>query len=59
MEYIIGFMFCLCLVLIYDKFKPSKLTKVSKEEQEKEREIQEHYAKIMNYDVSQAYGGKK
>lgn len=60
MEFITGALLTAVVWLVYDKFKarPTK-DSTSKTEEQKEKDIQEHYEKLMNYNVEQAYGGKR
>lgn len=59
---IIGLLIALCIVLLYDKFKP-KIKEVdtpkTAEELRKEEEIKDHYDNLMNYTSDKAYGGGK
>lgn len=60
MEFITGALLTAVVWLVYDKFKARPIkNETTKLEEQKEKEIQEHYEKLMNYDVAQAYGGKK
>lgn len=59
---IIGLLVSLCIVLLYDKFKPKiKELEILKtaEEIKKEEEIKDHYDNLMNYTSEKAYSGGK
>jgi len=60
MEFVLGIMTCLCGLLLYDKFKSKKTEAetLSEEETKKQKEIEDHYNNILNYNQSKAYGGK-
>ena len=54
---IIGILITIVGVLLYDKFKPRKIEKLSEEEERKKKEMNEHYDNMLNYNATKAYGG--
>jgi len=60
--FVIGLLLALCVYLVYDKFKPNVIESIedtrTDEEKRKEKEYEEHYNNMMNYNAEKAYGGK-
>jgi hypothetical protein len=54
---LIGLLVAVIGVLLYDKFKPIQVSGLTKEQEKKAREQNEHYNNMLNYNASQAYGG--
>lgn len=55
---IIGILIAVVVVLLYDKYKHKvKPIKLSEEEERKNREKNEHYDNMLNYNATKAYGG--
>jgi hypothetical protein len=62
MDFIIGGLVVICLLLLYDKFKVKKapeLPQATKEELERQKENEEHFAKMWDYNPKKALGGNK
>lgn len=61
MEFALGFFICLSVVLVIDRFrKPNQEeVKATEEELKKQKEVEEHYQNMINYDYKQALGGDK
>lgn len=57
---IIGVLISIVCFLLYDKFmhKPEAI-ELSEEEERKSKEKNEHFENMLNYNVTQAYGGGK
>ena len=62
MEFITGVLLSACICMAYlliKKPKPLEQPQESEEERIKRQELEEHISKMMNYDITQAYGGHK
>jgi len=61
MEFALGFFICLSVVLVIDRFRKPKQeeVKATEEELKKQKEVEEHYQNMINYDYKQALGGDK
>jgi len=58
MEFITGLLAGVCLLLaymVYKKPKQSEVAQVDEREKEREKELNEHFDALMNYDVATAY----
>jgi hypothetical protein len=58
MEFITGLLAGVCLLLaymVYKKPKQSEVEQVDEREKEREKELNEHFDALMNYDVATAY----
>ena len=57
MEFLIGSLLTIVVLLLYDKYKQHKKIKHSEDERQKEREreLQEHFNELMNYTPEKAY----
>lgn len=58
MEFITGLLAGVCLLLaymVYKKPKHTEVEQVDEREKERERELNEHFDALMNYDVATAY----
>jgi predicted histidine transporter YuiF (NhaC family) len=58
MEFITGLLAGVCLLLayiVYKKPKQSEVKQVDEREKEREKELNEHFDALMNYDVATAY----
>lgn len=57
MEMIIGALGALCVMLLYDKFKPKTvvLDKVDEKEVERQKVYEDHWDNVFNYTPEKAY----
>lgn len=62
--FLLGFSLCINIILLlgvlylYKNKGKISFEEVTEEEKRKSKEEQDHYNKILNYNASQAYGGK-
>ena len=54
---LIGVLISVILFLLYEKYKPDGVGKLTEEQEKKAREQNEHYNNMLNYNATQAYGG--